>query len=220
MIFGKVTKYGAGLTIYGDFSDFVSLHQTVSDLTNGPTIDGGLEDFMLGLAYEIRHAYQGDRELLRPPANSLETESSIYFGFKQLWPIFLMQLGLLRWSAGFQPTNKEQQANLFRIEACAERVLVSYDPFVGRRCVEWLSLFPWLSGGYLLQFVEQCSLQYVSGKERGKARFKKLPDILHMLSPLSQEYRAFEEHLEQCAKDNNCRVQDLHDPHPWPDFKW
>lgn len=220
MIFGEATKHGAGLTIYGDHSDLVNVHQTVSDLSRGQVLTGEFEEFVLGFAYEIRHAYQGDRERFKPLTDLPEPDSSVYFGFKQLWPVFLMQLGILRWSAGFQPNTKEHQANLFRLEACAERVLKSYDPFVGKRCVEWLSHFSGLSHGYLLQFVDQCSLQYVSGRDRGKARFKKLPEILQMLSPLSKEYQAFEEYLEQCAKDNNCRVQDLHDRQPWPDFKW
>jgi hypothetical protein len=131
-----------------------------------------------------------------------------------------MQLGMLRWLAGFRPTTKDQQADLFGLEVCAESVLTSYDPFVGKRCVQWLTLFSGLPTGYRLQVVEEGSLQYVSGKTRGKARFKRLPEILKMFSPLSEEYREFDEHLQRCAKQLNCKVEDLRDPSPWPDFNW
>jgi hypothetical protein len=125
MIFANPTKYGAGITVYGDLHDFQNLHETTHHLTElSPLIDGRGE-FVLGLAYEVRHAYQGDREMLKLPADLMESETTTYFGFRELWPNFLMQLGLLRWAAGFQPTNKEHHANLFRLEACAESALTT-----------------------------------------------------------------------------------------------
>jgi hypothetical protein len=38
---------------------------------------------------------------------------------------FLMKLAVLRWLAGFQPTSRNQQADLFRLEACAEQALTA-----------------------------------------------------------------------------------------------
>lgn len=215
MIFGEVTKYAAGITLYGHYSDLTHLYQTVADISEGSPFG----EYMLGLVYEIRHSYQGDREIYTPP-EIFEPRGSVYLGFKQLWPVFLIQLGMLRSMAGYQPTSKDQQADLFRLEACAEHLLTSYDPFIGKRCVQWLSLFPGLGKEYRLQVVEEGTLQYVAGKARGKARFKKLPEILKMFSPFSKEYREFNEHLQQCAKEQNCTVDDLYDPAPWPDFKW
>lgn len=171
MIFGEITKHAAGITLYGHYSDLHHLYQTVADISKGSPFD----EFILRLAYEIRHAYQGDGEIYTPP-EIFEPKGSVYLGFKQLWPDFLMRLGMLRWLAGFQPTTKDQQADLFGLEACAESVLTSYDPFVGKRCVQWLALFSGLPTGYRMQVVEEGSLQYVSGKARGKARFKKLPE--------------------------------------------
>ncbi len=215
MIFGEVTKHAAGLTLYGHYSDLTRLYQTVTDVSEGSPFD----EFMLGLAYEIRHAYQGDRESYTPP-EIFEPKGSVYLGFKQLWPVFLMQLGMLRWTAGFQPTSKDHQADLFRLEACAEHLLTSYDPFVGKRCVEWLSHFQGLSKGYRLQVVEEGSFRYVSGKVHGKARFKKLPEILKMFSPLSKEYRDFDDHLQQCARNHNCKVEDLLRTASLARFQW
>src|SRR6266446_3062468 len=103
-----------------------------------------------------------------------------------------MQLAVLRWLAGFKPTNRNQQADLFRLEACAEQALTAYDPFVGNRCMQWLTLFPGVTSNYLFQFVGHCCLDYISGKAVGKARFKRLPDILNILLQVSDEYREFE----------------------------
>jgi uncharacterized protein DUF6904 len=220
MIFVKPTKYGAGITIYGDLHDFQNLHETIHHITKlSPLIDGRGE-FVLGLAYEVRHAYQDDREVLKLSAGLMESETTTYFGFRELWPNFLMQLGLLRWAAGFQPTNKEHHANLFRLEACAERALTDYDPFIGRRCVEWLSHFSGFSDRYLLQYIPNCSLQYVTVGKAGKMRFKTLADILRVLSPLSNEYHAFEAYMQNTAKEKGCRPEDLMDLGEWPVFKW
>jgi len=221
MIFAKPTKYGAGIPIYGDLHDLQNLHETIHHLAaEGGPLRGGQNEFVLGLAYEVRHAYQGDREVHKFAADISHSESIIYYSFQTLWPIFLMQLGLLRWATGFQPSSREHQANLFRLEACAESALTSYDPFIGRRCLEWLSSFQGLSGKYLLQYIPNCSLQYVTVGKAGKSRFKNLPEILRMLSPLSKEYRAFKDYMEKTATEKGCKPDDLMDLGEWPDFKW
>lgn len=221
MIFSRPTKYGAGIQIYGDYHDLDNLHETIHQLANdqGP-LNGSQMEFVLGLAYEVRHAYQGDRETHRFAADITHKETTIYYSFQSLWPIFLPQLGLLRWAAGFQPTNREQQANLYRLEACAESALKAYDPFIGKRCLEWLSAFHGLPDDYLLQHIEDCARQYVSGKKVGKARFKELPDILLKLSPLSPEYQKFEEYLQKVAQEQNCQAAELSDRGEYPKFKW
>ncbi len=221
MIFAKPTKYGAGIEIFGDYHDLGNLHETIHHLADeGGPLSGGRDEFVLNLAYEVRHAYQGDREVHKFAGDVSHSETTIYYSFRTLWPIFLMQLGLLRWAAGFQPTGREHQANLYRLEACTENALVSFDPFVGRRCVEWLSHFQGLSGKYLLQYIQNCTLQYVTVGKPGKARFKELPEILRMLSPFSQEYRAFEEYLQGIANEKGCRPEELNDFESWPQFKW
>jgi hypothetical protein len=220
MIFAKPTKYGAGIQIYGDCHDLSNLRETIHELTSHRPLAGARGEFVLGLAYEVRHAYQGDREVLKLPSDVGESGATIYAGFRILWPVFLMQLGMLRWGAGFQPTTKEQQSNLYRLEACADDALIAYDPFVGRRCLEWLAHFQGPSDKYILQYVQNCSLQYVTVGKPGKARFKELPEILHMLSPFSKGYRAFEEYLQSMAKGKGCQPGDLQDLGEWPEFKW
>jgi hypothetical protein len=218
MIFSKPTKYGAGIEIYGDYQDLNSLRQTILDLSDSRALNNGADEFVLGLAYDVRHAYEGSRGTITLSTSG--SDSPKYFHFKTLWPIFLMQLALLRSSAGYQPTTKEHQSNLYRIEACTEQSLNSFDPFIGRRCTEWLSMFPGLRHDYLFQFVSECTYEYIRRKTVGKARFKKLPDTLRRLIPLSDEYRHFEEELRNIATQEGCQPQDLTDEIHWPKFKW
>ncbi len=220
MIFSKPTKLGAGITIYGDQHDLSALHETIHRLAEREPLLGFIDEFVLGLAYEVRHAYQGDREVVRLPADMVEQETSVYFAFPTLWPIFLYQLGLLRWAAGFQPTTSSIQSDLYRLEACAEVSLTDYDPFVAKSSLEWLRSFQPPKRDYVQQYFDNCALQYVITGKPGKGRFKGLPQILRMLSSFSEEYREFERHMEGIAKEKHCHVADLRDVEPWPEFEW
>lgn len=218
MIYSKPTKYGAGIEIYGDYQDLNSLRQTILDMSDSPVLNAGADEFVLGLAYEVRHACEGARETIILSLPGIPPTS--YFYFRALWPIFLMQVALLRWSAAYQPTNKEHQSNLYRLEGCAEESLRSFDPFIARRCTEWLASFQGLQRGYLFQFISECAYEYIRGKAVGKARFNKLPETLRKIIPLSEEYRSFEEELRTIATDEGCQPGDLDNRRRWPKFKW
>jgi hypothetical protein len=218
MIFAKPTKYGAGVILHGDYLDFNNLHETIHKLCDQIPLQKGLGEFVLGLAYDVRHAYQGDRDILEL-ADGIVGKST-YFSFPVLWPIFLTQIGLLRWAAGFQSTSRESQSNLFRLEACAESALTAYDPFIGNRCFQWLMSFSGLPDNYLIQHITDCSRQYIASQAKGKERFKTLPDILSMLSPMSKAYWKLEEELKRIAKEEGCAPDDLSSTEELPDFKW
>lgn len=63
MLLGSSTKYGAGLRLAGDHTDLCDLYETIHYFVpeNG-LIPPHHDEFVLGLAYDVRHAYQGDRD--------------------------------------------------------------------------------------------------------------------------------------------------------------
>ena len=221
MLVSKPTKYAAGIKIYGDYLDFNSLYETVHYLVEGAPLSGGengLGDFVLGLAYEIRHAQQGDRELKKFGHD--EYDSVKYRGFKSLWPHILPQIGLLRWSASFHPTNRTHQSNLFKLEECMREALFSIDPVAGKGAFDWLTRFSGWSNTYYSQFIDNCALFYVTSANTEKARFKKLPEVLYMMTPWGDRYLNFAEQLESIAKNKDCSPHQLTDPKEWPKFRW
>ena len=129
MLIAEPTKYGAGVTIYGDYWDLNELHQTIHYLSGSSVLGNHHSDFVLGLAYDIRHAYQRDRK--EKTFGYDEYDKVKYRGVDILWPVILVQSGLLRWSAGFVPTGKKHQANLYQLESSIEESLDSFDPVVG-----------------------------------------------------------------------------------------
>jgi len=218
MLTSRPTKYGAGITLAGDYADLAEAHETkhhlASEIGPLPTHQG---EFELALAYDLRKAYEGAR---RTEPAEIHGSSAQYFAVDVLWPVFLVQLGMLRAAAGYVPTSRAQQASLYRLEACAEQAMSAFDPSVAATCMRWLTNFTALPETFLMGFVDQQAHRFVFGAAPGKPRFKRLPLILGHVHSLSPAYRDFERAAFAQAAIEVCRPQDLSSAAPWPDFKW
>jgi len=106
----------------------------------------------------------------------------------------------LRHLAAYQPTSREQQANLYRLESCLEKSLMETEPMIGKKCTDLLFGPGWLTSSYYTLFLNELADEYVSGPETGIERFRKLPEILEKANPFSKTYRDFASALEDRAK--------------------
>jgi hypothetical protein len=218
MLISRPTKYGSGITLYGDYLDLQNLYETISYLSTGGPLTPYQEEFLLHLAYDVRDAFQGDR---KEEYFGFDEHSKVrYFGVDVLWPIFLVQVGALRWSAGYHETDSEYQANLYRLESCAEYALMKNDEKTGLKCMEWLKSFPGFWDSLLVEFISYCSKRFIMETKQGKSRFKKLPEYLYMISPISDECKAFHDEMEKLAKQQGCKPEELSNTEEFPEFKW
>lgn len=218
MLTSQPTKYGAGIALAGDFADLADLHKTIHYLASGTgPLPTDHAEFALGLAYDVRKAYEGAR---RVEPTTTPHGSAEYYAVDVLWPIFLVQVAMLRRAGGYLPTNRAHQANLYRLEACAESALLQMDPAVGSICMRWLAHYALLPDSFLLEFVSQQARDFVFGATGGKARFRRLPAILDDISTFSPKYKDFERLMTGHAAKQNARPQDLRDSSEWPDFRW
>lgn len=217
MIIAEPTKYGAGVTLFGDYWDLRSLHDTVCHLGEGAPLSENLSDFVLALADDIEQAGQKGKEVRVFGDN--KHDKVTYCGVSVVWPTFLFAVGLLHWSAGFRKLSKDHQADLYRLSACVEDALTAHDPLVGKACFHWFEKFSGYSETYSAQFVSHIALNYVSAKPE-KSRFTTLPEFLQMLSPASAEYKSFAGHMAKIAKENKCSPDDIEYLVEWPKFKW
>ncbi len=218
MIIAEPTHYGAGITLYGDYWDLRSLRDTICHLAEGAPLSENMSDFVLGLADEIELACKKGKETRVFGDN--EYDKVTYYGVAVVWPIFLFDVRVLHWSSRFRKLTKDHQADLYRLSACVEDALTAFDPKVGKVCCQWFEQFSDLSEKYSTQFVSHIALNYIDGGKPGKARFKKLPEFLHMLSPDSAEYKIFAEQMADIAKENKCSPEDIDYVVEWPKFKW
>ena len=221
MLYSEATKHGSGLQLYGDYFDLRDLHETVSNLCLGAPLEPRFSGLVMGLAYDLRKAYEGFRDA---KFFGLDGDTRCkYFGAKILWPMYLPQIGLLRWAAAYHSTSRADQANLLRLEHLAEHALMAFDPVVGGVAWGLLSLFnSGLPPDYLAQFLEEVAIRFCETPTRGNARFRSLPDFLRMLSPISAEYHEFKTMLEAKAVKHNCKPEhlELMMKEELPDFKW
>lgn len=218
MLLGSPTKYGAGIILAGDHADLVDLHETIHYFAgeNGP-IPLRHSEFLLGLAYDVRHAYQGDRD-----TTTLKTPRAkyTYFAVDVLWPIFLVQVAMLRSAASYLPTEKHHQANIYRLEACAENALNALDANISRECCRWLAEYSAFPASYLIDFISHQTYRYVFSSTTAKGRIRTLPNIMREMSSYSAVYRAYEEELKAIAEKQKCRPEELHNHSEWPEFRW
>lgn len=217
MLVSRPTKYGAGITLGGDYLDLTGLHETVHAIASetGPLAAHHYE-FVLGLAYDLRKSYEGKRDRWPSDAEAYTGYSAVNI----LWPIFLVQLGMLRSACAYLPTDRRIQSHLYALEACATESLSEFDPAIGAMCTRWLANFSLLHDSFLLEFVSQQTKSFLYGTSQGKARFRRLPRLLDEISPFSQAYQDFERAVAKQAHSQGVGAQDMADWSEWPDFKW
>ncbi len=216
MLTGISTTHDAGIGIYGDYHDLEFLHETVHHLCDHPNVEQPLGEFALGFAYEVRKSFEGSRE-----TKTFETGRGRvkYFGAKNLWPNFLVQVGLLRSFAKVQPTSAAHHSQLYLLEHLTEKALAEKNVETARFCREWLSHFPGVTRDYIALFIEEGTWRFVFETAPNK-RLASLPALLRSFHWFSDEYRLFEKQVRAEAKKQGCDPQNLGKKREWPDFKW
>lgn len=218
MLFGEPTKKGAGLILWGDYMDLTNLYDTISHISDSSVLSGEMSDYVLGLNYDIRHAFQGMRE--SKEFGDDQIIKAKYFGEKILWPHFVIQVGLLRWGAGFTETNSEHQSNLFRLENILERSLRVIAPNIVDESLLWLKSFHGFTKEFHIQFLDEITYRFIYDMSLGKKRVIRLPILLKMCSELSPQYRLFEEEFQKIAGEKGCHPSALIGSYEWPEFEW
>lgn len=118
----KKRKNHAGIMLTGDYLSLKTLHQAVHDVSNESALYTlGSDKWLLALAYDVRHAYQGQRETLEPPKHI--PEIGLRFGVDILWPTLLVQARQLRVGLGYMPHKTWHQAIVYDLEAVIESAL-------------------------------------------------------------------------------------------------
>lgn len=101
MIYMASTSNNAGVTLYGDYYDLNNLYDTISIISECKVCKHikGLNDYILALCYEIRHAYQRMREIKKLGFDKYD--KATYYGINVFWPMIIFQVKILRWLAAF-----------------------------------------------------------------------------------------------------------------------
>ena len=79
----------AGLLLVGDYTSLRLLHEIVHDVNERSPLIREEDGPFLGLAYDVRKAYEQQREILAPPQGY--EEMGTRYGVQILWPVLLLQ---------------------------------------------------------------------------------------------------------------------------------
>lgn len=100
MLQTKPTEHLMGITIQGDYNDFSQLVDSIYSITgleeDSEDMYYGVKNRLLGICYDIRHAYQGDRDVVLVDNNMdrdkmkwhemITSEQNVYYSVEVLFP--------------------------------------------------------------------------------------------------------------------------------------
>ncbi|CAD0264234.1 conserved hypothetical protein [Pseudomonas veronii] len=107
-------KNHAGIVLCGDYSSLQSLYEVVHVVNEKSMLLEDKESWFLGLAFDVRKAYERQRQVFQPPAHF--PEKGTRYGVEILWPVILLQCSMLRASLQTFDNTKLEQAMTYALE--------------------------------------------------------------------------------------------------------
>ena len=210
----KLTPHHAGVALWGDFSTLDRLHRFVHRVVEESNYIEDKEGFVLGLAYDVRKAFQGQRR--QDYRGSSEDDRWRIYGVEILWPVLLVQVGVLRQAMAFIPTNKLDHAIMFELEHVVEAAVRAAMPVTADEVIHRTGCIG--NAPYIhLDTVLDSRCRYFI-ELPAKQRLKMLPKVMETFDPMYSLFAETGSALRQGAISfDDAFVDGRQD---WPDFKW
>lgn len=117
----QLLKNHAGITLIGDYLSLRSLHEVIHDINERSPLIKDKEGDFLGFAYEIRKAFERQREIIERVEGY--PEIGVRYGAGIIWPALLIHSRILRESLAFIPHSYKHQAAIYALEAIIDEAL-------------------------------------------------------------------------------------------------
>ncbi|EGC7113125.1 hypothetical protein H9T43_002302 [Salmonella enterica] len=124
----ELTPNNAGFVLWGDSEALGELHQLIHYIVDESPLVRVKDGFMLSLAYDIRKAREGYRQVEQYQHEYHDTYK--LYGVKLLWPLVLIQSSILRNAMGYIPTDKNQLSVMYGFEYLLELALKESNPII------------------------------------------------------------------------------------------
>lgn len=118
MLSYQLLKNHAGILLIGDYTSLRLLHEVLHEINDRSPLIKEEDGPFLELAFDVRKAYEQQREVLPPPEHYEEIGTR--YGVQILWPVLLLQQRMLRVSLGYLDHSKRHQAITYALEAVIE----------------------------------------------------------------------------------------------------
>ena len=209
MLTANLTKNAAGIELLGDSLDlreiYYLVHYLSSEFPLSCECGTALSDYLLGLAYEVRHAAMGDR--CSKEMGDWQGDKTIrYHACKIFLPTYFVYLQLIRYAAAYKPTDRCQQSLIYALESCLELALRNN---VSQPCIDALiaARIPF-SCEYLIQVFETVTYDYIQLHSKRK-RLDCLPKIITHFFPYSGYYVDLREQIDSLAQEYDCKISEV-----------
>lgn len=120
----ELLKNCAGVKLYSDPKYLRVAHGVIHEISDkSQLLKDNEESFFLGLAYDLRKAYEGQRLIIAGRAANEpmgEAATGTIYGVDILWPTLLVQARILREALSFMPSTRLHQVIAYDLEHCIE----------------------------------------------------------------------------------------------------
>ena len=232
MLKAELTENYAGFTIYGDFDDLNLLYDSINHLIVGETSNIGeymMQGHLYGFLYDVRHAYQGDREAILI-SNFMSDNSRQWFGFKKkeitdknvcycfnyLLPDLILDMILIKHfiSKVDKKDNNEYNPYVNMVNFFYSLVLHALGEFLTERRFNKVkkSLLEahMYTNAFIPQWFEIISIDYA--KMTKSQREKELMHIIDYICNYIdyEDYYAMKKRMEKICEEEKCTLDDIH----------
>lgn len=215
MLIGHLTPNAAGLTIKGDYLDLDALYETIHDVSNGLVESSFASNQLMELAYEIRKAKDGRRDI--EDVTPYENEPRItYKATKVILIDFLPTLSTLRNCMAYKTSNEKHQASVYALERLTKNALLEKDAKRGLSIYEWTQNFVFSFEKLASPLLEMATIDYLNAPP--KKRLGSLQRILMEYFINGETKDNAIKNLENEAKKLLCKPEEL--TFEMPEFEW
>lgn len=176
----KLTPHHAGIALWGDFAALDRLRAFVLHVVEESGYIEDKEGFVMGLAYDLRKAFEGQRS--QDYRSYSESDRCRIYGVEILWPVLLVQIGILRQAMGYIPTNKLDQAIMFELEHVVESAVREAMPVLADEVIHRIRCLGAATYMHLDTVLDSRCVYFI--EVPAKQRLKVLPKLLETFDPM------------------------------------
>ena len=237
-----LTENYAGVTIYGDYNDLDVLYDSINFLIRGDSENVGrytMQNHIYGFLYDIRHAYQGQRDV-ELVDNSLDdntrecfnlrkndvTNKNVYFCFNYVLPDLLLDMVLIKYFISNVDKNERDIFNPyinyvnFFYSLVLDSIFKILTPIKFNKIKKSLLNSIVSESVFYPQWFEMISLDYINlAKENRKKDFMKMADSIINYYEY-KDYTEMKLDMEKICKEKKCTLDDLHYDNYPEEIKW
>lgn len=238
----EVSETYAGFRIFGDYNDLDFLYDSINYLIHGDAKsieECCMQNHLYGFLYEVRHAYQGDRnielvensfcEMMRERHGIKKKDAvsnNVYFSFEYLVPDLMLDMMLITYFIGNVPKKDKDIYNPYinMAKYFYSLVLQSLSSMLTE--IRWRKLKNKVINSVIApsvfypQWFEMISSDYAwMDKETRKKEFMHIMEAIYDYVEF-EDYTKMKLEIEKKCQEKNCNIEQIHYDNYPDEIEW